>query len=137
MALLASAAQADLTGVNQAGEDRWLRTSKTQGRETMRVMIRFSFPVEPGNAAIRTGKLEKVFTQLLDDLKPEAAYFHAVNGDRGGSLIVNMQESSQIADIAERLFFGINAKIELIPVMSAEDLQKGLSGVQDTIQRYG
>ena len=103
----------------------------------MRVMIKFAFPVDAGNAAIRTGKLEKVFQQLIEDLKPEAAYFHAVDGDRGGFFIVNMQESSQIPDIAERLFFGVNAKIELVPVMTADELRKGLSGVQTTIQRYG
>jgi hypothetical protein len=48
-----------------------------------------------------------------------------------------MQESSQIADIAERLFFGVSAKIELVPVMTADDLRKSLSGVQETIRRYG
>jgi hypothetical protein len=103
----------------------------------MRVMIKFGFPVEVGNAGIRTGKVEKVFQQIMEELKPEAAYFHAVDGDRGGFFVVNMQESSEIADIAERLFHGLNAKIELVPVMSAEDLRKGLSGVQGTIQRYG
>jgi len=103
----------------------------------MRMMIKFSFPVDAGNAAIRTGKVEKVFQQLREDLKPEAAYFHAVDGDRGGFFVVNMQESSQIAEIAERLFFGVSAKIELVPVMTADDLRKGLSGVQATIQRYG
>jgi hypothetical protein len=103
----------------------------------MRVMVRFSFPVDAGNAAIRIGKLEKVFQQLIEDLKPEAAYFHAVDGNRGGFFIVNMQESSQIAEIAERLFFGVNARIELVPVMSVDDLRNGLSGVQATIQRYG
>ena len=103
----------------------------------MRMMIKFSFPVDAGNAAIRTGKVEKVFQQLIEDLKPEAAYFHAVDGNRGGFFVVNMQGSSQIAEIAERLFFGVSAKIELVPVMTADDLRKGLSGVQATIQRYG
>lgn len=103
----------------------------------MRMMIKFSFPVDAGNAAIRTGKVEKIFQQLIEDLKPEAAYFHAVDGNRGGFFVVNMQESSQIAEIAERLFFGVSAKIELVPVMTADDLRKGLSGVQATIQRYG
>ena len=59
----------------------------------MRMMIKFSFPVDAGNAAIRTGKVEKVFQQLIEDLKPEAAYFHAVDGNRGGFFVVNMQES--------------------------------------------
>ena len=59
-----------------------------------------------------------------------------MDGDRGGFFVVNMQDSSQIADTAERLFFGLNAKIELVPVMTADDLRKGLSGVQGAIQRY-
>ena len=48
-----------------------------------------------------------------------------------------MQESFQIVEMAERFFFGLNAKVEFVPVMSAADLEKGLSGVQNTIQRYG
>ena len=103
----------------------------------MRVMIKFALPVEASNTAARTGKLEKVFKQIHEDLKPEAAYFFAQEGQRGGLFIVDMQDSSQIADFAERFFFGLNAKVEFVPVMSAADLEKGLSGVQATIQRYG
>jgi hypothetical protein len=107
------------------------------GERTMRIMIKFALPVESGNSAIRTGKLDKVMHQIIEDLKPEAAYFYPTGGERGGFLVVEMQDSSQIADMAERFFFGLNAKVELVPVMSATDLEKGLSGVQNTIQRYG
>jgi hypothetical protein len=110
---------------------------KAQGEKTMRVMIKFALPVEASNTASRTGKLEQVFKQIHEDLKPEAAYFFAQDGQRGGLFIVDMQDSSQIADFAERFFFGLNAKVEFVPVMSAADLEKGLSGVQNTIQRYG
>ena len=103
----------------------------------MRVMIKFALPVEDSNEAARSGRLQKVFQQLAEDLKPEASYFFPTGGERGGFFVVDMQESSQIAEIAERFFFGLNAKIEMVPVMSAEDLQKALSGVQGTIQRYG
>ena len=103
----------------------------------MRVMVKFSLPVDAGNTAIRSGKLAKVMHQIADDLKPEAAYFFPTGGDRGGFFVVEMQDSSQIVEIAERFFFGLNAKVELVPVMSAADLEKGLSGVQNTIQRYG
>ena len=50
---------------------------------------------------------------------------------------MDMPDSSQIADMAERFFFGLNARIEMVPVMAAEDLQKGLSGMQGIIERYG
>jgi hypothetical protein len=104
----------------------------------MRVMIKFSLPLEAGNAAIRNGKLQKVFQQLVEDLTPEASYFFPdEDGKRGGFFIVDMQRSSQIAEIGERFFFGLNARVELVPVMAADDLLQGLSGIQDTIQRYG
>ena len=102
----------------------------------MRVMIKFALPVESSNTAIRSGKLAKIFHQLIEEAKPEAAYFFPTGGERGGFLVVDMQDSSQIADTAERFFFGLNAKVEFIPVMSAADLEKGLSGVQSTIERY-
>ena len=60
-----------------------------------------------------------------------------VGGERAGFFVVDMRESSQVAEIAERFFFGLNAKIEMTPVMNADDLQKALTGVQGTIQRYG
>jgi hypothetical protein len=96
----------------------------------MRVMIKFAFPVQAGNDAVRSGKIEKVFQGILEELKPEAAYFFPERGERAGLFVVDMKESSQVAEIAERFFFGLNARIELVPVMAAEDLQKGLSGVQ-------
>jgi hypothetical protein len=103
----------------------------------MRIMVKFAFPVEAGNTAIRDGKVEKVFQGILEELKPEAAYFFPEGGERAGLFVVEMKESSQVADIAERFFFGLNARIEMVPVMAPEDLQKGLSGVPDIIQRYG
>ena len=103
----------------------------------MRVMIEFALPVADSNEAVRTRKLHKVFQKLVEDLKPEASYFFPSGGGRGGFFIVDMRESSQIAEIAERFFFGLNAKIEMTPVMNSEDLQKALTGVQGTIQRYG
>ena len=103
----------------------------------MRVMIKFAFPVEASNEAIRSGKLQKVFQQLAEDLKPEAGYFFPEGGQRAGFFVVDMRESSQVAEIAERFFYGMNARVEMTPVMNADDLQKALSGTQATVQRYG
>jgi hypothetical protein len=113
------------------------REIQIAGRLLMRVMIKFALPVEASNTAIRTGKLAKVFQQIVEDLKPEAAYFFPTGGERGGFIVVDMHDSSQIAEMAERFFFGLDAKVEFVPVMSAADLEKGLSGVQGTIERYG
>jgi hypothetical protein len=50
---------------------------------------------------------------------------------------VDMTASSQIVEIAERFFFGLNAKVEMMPVMALEDLQQGLSSIEGIVQRYG
>jgi hypothetical protein len=100
-------------------------------------MIKFALPVEAGNAAIKSGKLQKVFQQISEDLKPEAAYFYLEGGGRAGLFVVNMTDSSNVAEMAERFFFGLNARIEMAPVMAADDLHKALSGLEETMRRYG
>jgi hypothetical protein len=39
-------------------------------------------------------------------------------------MVVDMTSSSQIVEIAERFFFGLNAKVEMVPVMALEDLRR-------------
>ena len=103
----------------------------------MRVMVKFAFPVEAGNAAIRNGKLERVLQQIVEDLRPEAAYFYPDGGERGGHFVINMDDSSQIAQVAERYFHGLNARIKFVPVMAADDLHKAMSNVPGIVERYG
>ena len=66
----------------------------------MRVMIKFTFPVDTGNDAIRSGKVGKIFKQISQELKPEAAYFFPQGGARGGLIVVDMTASSQVVEIA-------------------------------------
>ncbi len=106
-------------------------------RGTMRIMIKFTFPVDTGNDAIRSGKVEKIFKQIAQELKPEAAYLFTQGGERGGLLVVDMTVSSQIVETAERFSFGLNAKVEMVPVMALEDLEQGLSSIEGIVQRYG
>ncbi len=54
----------------------------------MRVMIKFTFPIDTGNDAIRSGKVGKIFKQIAQELKPEAAYFFPQGGERGGLIVV-------------------------------------------------
>ena len=93
--------------------------------------------LDAGNDAIRSGKVAKVMERLAQELKPEAAYFYPDLGDRAGFFIIDMREASQVAEVAERFFFGLNAEVEMTPVMSVEDLQKGLSGIETIIKNYG
>src|SRR5271169_2076433 len=84
-------------------------SSKAQGRKAMRMLLRVSIPVETGNAAAKAGTLGPTIEKILADLKPEAAYFLADdNGNRSGSILFDMKDSSQIPAVAEPWFLAFN-----------------------------
>jgi len=92
----------------------------------MRMLLKVSIPVEAGNSAVRNNALGTKIQEILADLKPEAAYFAEDSGQRTGYIFFDMKESSELPAIAEPLFMGLNAEIEVIPAMNADDLKKGL-----------
>jgi hypothetical protein len=95
----------------------------------MRMMVRWTVPAEPGNAAITDGTMSSSIESLMQALKPEAAYFFANDGMRSGMMVFDMQDSSQIPHVAEPLFQAFNANVEILPVMNADDLNKALSSL--------
>ncbi|WP_344267419.1 hypothetical protein [Actinomadura napierensis] len=95
----------------------------------MRVMLRAQMDTQLGNEGIKSGSLPKAMQALIERLKPEAAYFTALDGNRTCTLVFDMQDSSQIPSIAEPLFQSLGAKIEIVPVMNLDDLQKGLAAL--------
>lgn len=103
----------------------------------MRMLMQMTIPVEAGNEAARTGALGTTLKKFMESLKPEAAYFTSTHGERAGFFIFDMQDSSQIPTFAEPLFLAFNAKVTFFPVMSAEDLAKGMPGMEKAVKEYG
>jgi hypothetical protein len=102
------------------------------------MLLRVSIPVEAGNAAVKAGTLSSTVQQILADLKPEASYFFADdNGNRSGSIVFDMKDSSEIPAIAEPWFLAFNAKVSFRPVMSPEDLGKAAPSIGKAAERYG
>ncbi len=95
----------------------------------MRMMLRWTVPVEKGNETIRNGSLATTLQTLLEELKPEAAYFWPENGERAGMMVFDMADTTQIPQIAEPLFMNLDAAVEFVPVMDADDLKTALEKV--------
>jgi hypothetical protein len=102
----------------------------------MRTVAKVTIPVETGNAAISDGTLPKTMESILNELKPEAAYFFTDNGERTAFLVFDLKESAQIPAVAEPFFIAFNAKVEFHPVMNLEDLKRALSGISQTVKKY-
>jgi hypothetical protein len=90
------------------------------------MMLRWTVPVERGNETIKDGSLARTLESLMGELKPEAAYFWPENGERGGMMVFDMADPSQIPQIAEPLFLNVDAAVDFAPVMNADDLKKAL-----------
>ena len=93
----------------------------------MRTLLKVQMSVEAANAAIKDGKLGKIMSTTLERLQPEAAYFTTMNGDRGGFIVFDLKHPSDIPSICEPFFMELGAKVELMPVMTPDDVQAGLA----------
>jgi hypothetical protein len=99
----------------------------------MRMMLKIVMPTEAGNRAIKDGTLAKLLEATMSKLNVEAAYFVAEDGMRTAMMFFDMSDSSDIPPIVEPLFMGADAEVELLPVMNAEDLRKGLKAAMEAM----
>ena len=70
----------------------------------MRMMLKFTLPVEKSNAAINDGSLGRTMELILSNLKPEAAYFMPLEGKRAGMIFFDMRIPRRSSRASSRSF---------------------------------
>ena len=103
----------------------------------MRVLLKASLSLDAANQAVRQGKISETIRSILEDQKPEAAYFVAENGKRTAYLFLDIQNASELPAIAEPWFLAFNASVEVTPAMTAQDLANAGPGFERAIKKYG
>jgi hypothetical protein len=103
----------------------------------MRFMLTFRLPMEEGNALVKDGRIGPTLESILDDLKPEAAYFAEIEGARGGYLVVHVDDASQMPATFEPLYLGLGATVQMRPVFTPEDMGRVTETLQQVAQKYG
>ena len=68
----------------------------------------------------------KKLEEYTNKVKAEAAYFFEAGGNRVAAFIVDIQSADQIPILTEPLFSGMGAHVKARPVMSLDDLRKGI-----------
>jgi hypothetical protein len=96
----------------------------------MRTLLKATCEVEAGNKSIKDNTLADVMKSVIEKIQPEACYFLANEGCRSAFMVFDLKDPSDIPSIAEPFFLNMNAKVEFTPVMTAEELQKGLEKFQ-------
>ena len=104
----------------------------------MRMMMQMSIPVEAGNDAARTGGFSVTLRKILESIQPECAYFTTTeNGERGGFIVFDLKDPSQIPAIAEPFFLAFNARVKFSPVMNAQDLANAAPAIENATKAFG
>ena len=101
----------------------------------MRMLLTVTMPHEPFNTLVRNKKAGKLIERILQEIKPEAAYFTEQDGTRGAILVVNVTDPSKVPSIAEPFFLNFNADCRFRLVMSPEEL--GKAGLDDIATKWG
>ncbi|MCU1573970.1 MAG: hypothetical protein JWO93_2052 [Micrococcaceae bacterium] len=94
----------------------------------MRMMARISNPTVRGNEAVSDGTNARLIQEMVQRWQPEAMYFGVIDGRRGAYVVFDLKDASDIPAFCEPLYQGLDAEVDIFPVMIAEDLQKGLGG---------
>jgi len=102
----------------------------------MRFLIRAKIPTEAGNLMVQDPNLLSKLETYIDKVKAEATYFFEADGNRVAAFIVDIQGADQIPVLAEPLFSGMGAHVELHPVMSLDDLKKGIPQAVVEVNSY-
>jgi len=92
----------------------------------MRLMLRFTIPVERGNEAAADGSIGKAIEQLLEACKAEAAYFTVIDGERAGYVFFEETDQARLTQLNEPMFAALDAHIDIVPALTLEDLKRGL-----------
>jgi hypothetical protein len=102
----------------------------------MRFLIRATIPTEDGNKMVQDPNFLTKLEEYINKVNAEAAYFFEANGSRIASFIVDVQSADQIPVLGEPLFIKMGAHVEFHPVMSLEDLKKGIPKAIQEVNSY-
>ena len=103
----------------------------------MRFLIKASIPVEIGNAKAKDGSLGRDIQRIMEQQKPECAYFVEDDGERTGYMVVNMDSASDIPAIAEPWFLAFEANLTIRPAMVPEDLAAAAPDIEAAAKMFG
>ncbi len=103
----------------------------------MRTIVTFSIPVEKGNELIKSGKIGEVLESIIEDLKPETAYFYIDDsGQRAGAFVVDIDDPLGVPKVVEPLFLGLSARVSTRPAFGLEDMANLGEALGPIVQKY-
>ena len=93
----------------------------------MRMMMRFSIPVERGNRTFKDDSLEQTIEALVTETNAEDAYFMLEGGERTGFVFFELDDMARLPRLNEQMFATLDAAVDIVLALTVNDLRRGLS----------
>src|SRR2546423_5093189 len=85
---------------------------------------KITIPVESGSRAVKDGSIGGLIQSAAERWKPEALHFGTFDGHRTAFMVFDMPDSSDMVPFGDPFFIALDATVEVVPVMHADDLQQ-------------
>jgi hypothetical protein len=83
-----------------------------------------------GKSGVRRGRNRRNYGIANGQAQTRSRLFRAIGGKARWNDFFDLAEPSQIIEVVEPLFSKLHAAVEIVPVMSADDLRKGIAKVR-------
>ena len=103
----------------------------------MRCLLKVELCTDTANTAIRDGSLGKTIRSILDDRSRKRRIFWQQMENGQPTFFLDIQNASQIPALAEPWFLAFNASVEIVPVMTIDDLTKAAPDFEKVVTNYG
>jgi len=89
----------------------------------MRMLLRITFPTERFNAMLKSGEVGPAIQRILENTKPEAAYFGSeTDGVRGAVVVVDIPTPTDLPRCTEPWYLAFEARVEPSIAMTPEEV---------------
>ena len=96
----------------------------------MRMVLKATMDTERASDAIQDGTMGQALQGVMEQLKPEAAYFYPEDGKRTAFIVFDLEDPSQLPPLTEPFFRTAAENVRMAPAMTIDDLRAGLQEVQ-------
>jgi hypothetical protein len=102
----------------------------------MKYILKVRIPTESGNLRIKDPQFGAKMKEVLAEVKAEAAYFGLISGSRGGYVVINIDDASQLPAKAEPFFLWLHADVDFFPVMTIDELGKAGGYIEKAVKKW-
>jgi hypothetical protein len=98
-------------------------------------LVTAKIPVTAGNKMVK-GDMEALLNKVMGDVRPEQTFFSVQQGQRAVIFLVDVKEASELPRIAEALWLSVEADVEFLSVVMADEFAKAGPAIAQVVAHY-